>query len=202
MSERHDRLARRHHLSRLGQGRGDDAIGVGDERRVGERILLQRHGPFGLNEGAARLIGGRARLVEIGGRRPSPVAKLRGALALGDRLIARGASSGKRGLGLLELQLPIRLVEGGERLAGLHLGAAIDEPLGDLARHAKAEIALDAGLDHADQVSGRDGGGEMGRHHEDGALGLRRGLRHRLAAAGERERCGEHADPKDEGASE
>ena len=158
-------------LAGLGHGGRDHAVGVRDERRIGERVLLQGDGALGLDEGADRLIGRRPRLVEIGSRRPAFAAQLGDALALGDRLVARGARRRKRGLGLLQLQLPIGLIEDRERIAGLHTRAAIDEPFRDLAGDAKAEIALDARLDHADQSARREGRREMRGDDEDRALG-------------------------------
>ena len=53
-------LAGGDHLAGLDQGRGDDAAGVGDQRRIGKRVLGQFDRALGAIEPRARLVGGGA----------------------------------------------------------------------------------------------------------------------------------------------
>ena len=151
MCEADDRRASGDDLAGLGGHQTDDAVGVGFQRRIVERVARQRERAFGLHHGAARLLGGRMNLVEIGVRRPALACQRRDAPLLGLGLVERRVGGAALGFGLFELQLEVRFVEAGERIALFDRRARVDEALRHLARDAKSKIAFDARLDDARQ---------------------------------------------------
>ena len=138
MREPHDRRAGGDDLARLGLDRADDAGSVGAQRRIVDGVLRQRGRTVRAHDRGARLIGGGARLVEVGVRRPALLRERRQPALFGFRLAQRGVGGGLFGLGLFELKTEIRLVEMRERFAAFTEGARIDEPGRHLAGTRKA----------------------------------------------------------------
>ena len=161
-------LAGSEHLPRLGIAVGDDAVEIGIEARVAQRILgLAQRGPG-------------ARQVGRGGLEVAPgevVLRLRGDVALDQVLLARllglGVGElrlgvGQRRLGAAHRQRLHRGVEGGDLLALGHGRADIDEARHHAAEDAEAEIGLVARLDRADEGTERVGGVDRRHHRQDG----------------------------------
>ena len=65
-------LPGRHDLAGLDQGRGDDAAGVGFQRRIGQRVLGEFDRALGAVEARARLVAGGLGLIQSARRWPSP----------------------------------------------------------------------------------------------------------------------------------
>ena len=179
-------LAGGHHLPGIDQGRGDDAAGVGDQRRIGQRVLGQFDRALGAVETRARFVGGGAALIHLRIGGPALGAQILGALLGGGGLRQHAGGGAEFGLGLLGLQLQIDFIEGGERLADIDGLADLDQALCHLAGNPKAHVGLDPGLDGADEAAlrrfrlvmhGRD------QHRAPGS-GL---FGHLLVAAGQRE---------------
>ena len=146
-------LAGRHHLARLDQGRGDDAAGVGDERRIGQRVLGEFDRALGAIEARARFVGGGLGLVELRVGGPALGAQILGALLGGAGLRQHAGGGAEFGLGLLGLQFQIDFIEGRQRLADIDGLADLDQALGDLAGDPKAHVGFDPGLDGADEAA-------------------------------------------------
>ena len=142
-----------HDLSGIDQGRGDDAAGVGLQRRVRQRVFGQFDRALGAIEARTRLVGGGLGLIQLRIGGPALGAQILGALLGGGGLRQHAGGGAEFGLGLLGLQFQIDLVEGGERLADIDGLADFDQALGDLAGHPKAHVGLDPGLDGADKTA-------------------------------------------------
>ncbi len=186
------RLADRHDLSGLDLRRRDDAVGIGDEGRIGQGVAGQRQGAFAADQAAARFF--RRRLLPIVARRRRPTfAAQRGdAFQLRLRLCQRGAGRPDLGVGLLLLQPQVGFIEGREGLAGFDPVADLHQAACHLAGDAEAEIALDPGTDGADERPFRNmrGEGDARDQHRTLRSGLRLGCL--VLAGGE---CGgQHKD--------
>ena len=121
------------------------------ERRIGRRIARQRHRALGPGESAARLIGRRFDLVDIGGGGPALKLQRPDPLLFGLLLVERAFGRGIIGFGLIDLQTKIGVVEPRQRIALPDDRAGVDETLGEFAGNAEGEIALDARLDDPGQ---------------------------------------------------
>ncbi len=108
------------------------------------------------------------------------------ALFGGGRLAQHAGGGAELGLGLLGLQFQVDFIEGGERLADIDGLADLNQPLGDLAGHAKAHVGFDPGLDRADKAALRRGGFIMDRGDQNRASGGGF-LRYLFVASGQRE---------------
>ncbi len=140
-------------LAGLDQGRGDDAAGIGRQRRIRERVLGQFDLALGAIEPRPRLIGGGARRIHLRIGGPALGAKILGALLGSGGLRQHAGGGGKLGLRLLGLQLQIDFIQYRQRLAEIDGLADFDQTLGDLARNPEAHVGLDPGLDRADKAS-------------------------------------------------
>jgi hypothetical protein len=149
--EANDRRACRDNLAGLRGDGADDAIRVGPQRRIVDGVARQRHRAVGARYRRARLIGGQARLVEIGVGRPALFRQRRQAALFRLRLNERGLSRTLLCLRLLELKVKIGGVKFRQRIALVHESASVDEPRRHLAGDAEGEIALDPRLDHPGQ---------------------------------------------------
>ena len=142
-----------HHLARLDQGRGDDAAGIGRQRRIGQRVLGEFDRALGAVEPRAGLVGGGFGLIELRVGGPALGAQILGALFGGGGLRQHAGRGAQFGLGLLGLQFQIDFIEGRERLADIDGLADLDQALGDLAGDPKAHVGLDPRLDGADKAA-------------------------------------------------
>ena len=146
-------LAGGHDLARLDQRRGHDAAGVGDQRRIRERIFGQPNRALGAVEPGTGLVGSGAAGVQLGIRGPALGAQILGALLGGAGLRQDPGGSTEFGFGLLGLQFQIDFIERRQRLADIDGLSDFDQALCDLARDPKAHIGLDPGLYRADKTA-------------------------------------------------
>ena len=170
--------------------RRDDAVGIGDEGRIGQGVAGQRQGAFATDQAAARFFRRRLLPIVARRRRPAFAAQRRDALQLRLRLRQRGAGRPDLGVGLLLLEPQVGFIEGREGLAGFDPVADLHQAARHLAGDAEAEIALDPGTDGADERPFRNmrGEGDARDQHRTLRSGLRLGC---LVLAGG-ERRGQH----------
>ncbi len=146
-------LAGRDDLARLhGRGR-DDAVGIGAQAGIGERVSGQRHGALGAQHAAVGLVGRRALLFEIGVGGPALLAQYLAALQLGLRLHLVALGGSQLRLRLVELEPEIDFIERGQDLTCLHRFANLDQAARHLAGDPEAEIAFDARAHRGDEAA-------------------------------------------------
>ncbi len=161
-------LARRHDLSGVDQGGGDDAAGVGHERCVGQRVVGELDRALGAIEPRPRLVGGGFGLIQLRVRGPPLRAQILGALLGGGGLRQHAGGGAEFGLGLFGLQFQIDFIEGGQRLADIDGLPDFDQAFCHFARDAEAHIGFDPGLDGADKTALRRFRLVMDCGHQDG----------------------------------
>jgi hypothetical protein len=149
MGQLHHRLAGGDHLPGFGQGCDDSAIGISEQQRISGFVSRD----IGLRFSGRQLrfcaVGGRLGLIIPLPRDPTVSGKLAIPRFVGPCL---GGQCARRHDGVFlggQREVEILRIEAHEPLAGVNLLADIDEALDDLARNAKAKIALDARRNYA-----------------------------------------------------
>ncbi|MNQ38405.1 hypothetical protein D3C85_519820 [compost metagenome] len=165
MGQAHHHLPGRDHLARFGQGVHHDAVGVGQQHRVLQRIARHAGLGFGRLELGAGRVSRRLHLVVAGCRDGARAAQVAVARFFIRRLARAGEVSRDGVLPGLEQQLQVVGVEAHQWLATAHGLAGVDQPFAHLAGHAKTEIALHARRDHAREAARA----RFGAMHRDGA---------------------------------
>jgi hypothetical protein len=175
------------HLTGLGENRADDPVSVRGERCIARGVARQCDRALRPREGAPRLIGSRFALVDVGGRGPALELQRSNSPLLGLLLVERALGRGIVGVGLLNLQTQIAIVEPGQGIAFPDNCASVDKPLGEFAGDAEGKVALDPGLHHAGQHAVALTGRVVDFRNQNRAFGRLSFRLRRRAAAGERQ---------------
>ena len=142
-------------MSGVDQGRGDDAAGVGDQRRIREAVLGELDRALGAIEARARFIGGGSALIQLRVGGPALGAQILGALLSGAGLRQHAGGGAEFGLGLLGLQFQIDFIEGCQGLADIDGLADFHQAFCHFARDPEPHVGLDSGLDGANKAAFR-----------------------------------------------
>ena len=167
-----DHLARDHDLTRVGAGRGDDAVVGRNELGVAELVLGDAEIGFGRLDGRLGALQRLQRVIILGMCGEALAEQDAEALFLGRRLGERGLGGIEIGLGGGHLVLVVDGAELGELLALLDDGADVDIARDEPAADLEADLADIARLDAAGALRHQ---GELVRRHDDDPRRPRRG---------------------------
>ena len=149
MRDAHDGLAGADHLARLRERVDDDAVRVRHEQRIAGRVARDVVLRLGRAQLRCRRVRGGLQLLVRGGRHGACRDEVAVAGLVVGRL-ARAGAGGRDGLGLrTRLQAEVDGIDAHQGLPPADGLADVDEALHHLARHAKAQVALDPGADDA-----------------------------------------------------